>query len=266
LKSDKMSTLVIETVSVTRATHTLLHKISLTATAGQIIGLIGPNGAGKTTLLKAISQLFPYNGQMYWQDQPLQKLTRQQQARLIAYLAQTDEIHWRISVEQVVLLGRLPHAALWTNQTAQDTQAVQAAMQATDVLDLAHREVMTLSTGERARVMLARALAVQAPILLADEPAAALDPYHQLQVMEVLQQYAQQGRMVLVVLHDLTLAARFCEQLVLLHQGKIFAQGAPVNVLSPPHIHQVYQVEAVYGEQAGQTYVLPWSRMPDNTA
>jgi iron complex transport system ATP-binding protein len=130
-----------------------------------------------------------------------------------------------------------------------------------EVLELAGRNVMTLSGGERARVLLARALAVEAPILLADEPVASLDPYHQLQVMELLRDCAKKGAAVLVVLHNLTLAGRFCDRLVLLRAGAVLADGPPGEVLASGVIERAYQVQTIAGTHAGQSYVLPWARL-----
>ena len=121
------------------------------------------------------------------------------------------------------------------------------------------RDVLTLSGGERARVLLARALAVEAPLLLVDEPVAALDPYHQLRIMEVLRAYADEGRTIIAVLHDLTLAARHCDRLILLDNGKVKADGTPSDVLTPENLRETYRIEAKIGE-GGEPFVLPIRR------
>jgi iron complex transport system ATP-binding protein len=139
---------------------------------------------------------------------------------------------------------------------------VTAALRVTETEALRHRTLATLSGGERMRVLLARALAVEAVALVADEPIAALDPYHQLQVMEVLQETARRGTLVVVVLHDLTLAARFCDRLVLLDAGRVVADGSPDVVLSTANLTRVYRVTAVRDTHDSALYVVPWSRHP----
>ena len=141
-----------------------------------------------------------------------------------------------------------------------DARSVERALAATDMTHLGDRIVATLSGGERVRAMLARALAVEAPILLVDEPVAALDPYHQLQVMEVLQDTARRGTAIVAVLHDLTLAARFCDRLVLLLDGRVAVEGDPSAVLAGSKLEQAFQIRVLRGQHLGQNYVVPWSR------
>jgi iron complex transport system ATP-binding protein len=171
-------------------------------------------------------------------------------------------VHWPLTVEHLVGLGRLPYRRLWRQDTNADARAVTAALRATETEALRDRTLATLSGGERMRVLLARALAVEAAALVADEPIAALDPYHQLQVMEVLRETTRQGMLVVVVLHDLTLAARFCDRLVLLDAGCVVADGAPEAVLSAAHLTRVYRVTVVRDTYQGALYVVPWSRHP----
>ena len=171
---------------------------------------------------------------------------------------------WPLQVRDFVALGRLPHQGRWRLASASktDQNAVDAALSAMHLTDMAERHLHALSGGERARARLARAMAVQAPLLLADEPVAALDPYHQLSVMELLRAQCNAGHAVVVVLHDLTLASRFCDRVLLLQGGRAVACGAPRHVLTPAHLQRVYQVQAMHGEHESQGYVLPWRCRP----
>ncbi|MGE0746018.1 MAG: ABC transporter ATP-binding protein [Rhodospirillales bacterium] len=231
---------------------------------GTVVGLIGPNGAGKSTLLRVLAHLQPTAaGAVNLDGRPLGGYDAGERARRIAYLAQGTEVHWPLSVAAVVGLGRLPHRAGARGETAADRAAVARAMAATDVAGLRERSIGALSGGERARALIARALAVEAPLLLADEPTAGLDPYHQLQVMELLRATAGDGRAVVVVLHDLTLAARFCDRILLLDRGAAVADGVPAAVLTAQNLARAYRVEAVHGTRDGAPYVVPWRRCGD---
>lgn len=246
-------------LTVIRAGRRVLDAVSVDIAAGEVVGLIGPNGAGKTTLLRALCGLDPpQSGQVSIQGRPLSALSRVETGRAVAYLAQGGRIHWPMRVDELVALGRLPHRAA----PDADDPAVERALKAADVWRLRARITGSLSGGERARVLLARALAVDAPFLLADEPVAALDPYHQLQVMDVMRASARAGAGVVVVLHDLTLAARFCDRLVLLREARKLADGAPVEVLTSERLGLAYGVSIARGTHEGEAFVLPWRRLP----
>ena len=167
-------------------------------------------------------------------------------------------VHWPLRVEKLVALGRLPHRDPMRPLSGADLDAVGRAMAATDVAQFADRTIATLSGGERLRVLLARAMAVEAPFLLVDEPIAELDPAHQLLVMGFLRRSAQQGVGVVAVLHDLTLAARFSDRVMLLHNGTIVAEGRPANVLSDANLRAAYGITALRGHHDGEPYVIPW--------
>lgn len=222
----------------------ILHGVSANLRGGELVGVIGPNGAGKSTLLRALLGLIPYQGLVRLNDQDLRRLKPQGRAKHIAYLPQSQTVHWPLLVERLVGLGRLPHLGPLSRISAADRAIIAQAMQRADVAHLKDRDATSLSGGERARVMLARALAVGAPALLADEPLANLDPAHQLDVMELLRAEAQGGALVAAVLHDLPLAARYCDRLIMLHQGRIAADGPPQQILTPKLLRAVYELEA----------------------
>jgi iron complex transport system ATP-binding protein len=238
---------------------TLLRSIDLTVCAGEMVGLIGPNGSGKTTLLRILANLrAPDGGTVRYAGQSAAEIGARRLSQQIAYLAQGANVHWPMRVETLVGLGRLPHRRLMQDPNAGDRSAIERAMAACDVRAFRDRIMSEVSGGERVRILLARALAVEAEMLLADEPIAALDPLHQLQVMELLRGTAREGRGVVVVLHDLALAARYCDRLILLSAGSILAEGNPDDVLTDAHIAGAYGVEVVRGQKDGVPYLLPW--------
>jgi iron complex transport system ATP-binding protein len=250
-------TLTLKNLNASLGTTRILRDVSLAFSAGKFTGLIGPNGVGKTTLIRAVAGLIPYEGEITFEGTPVADLSPRTRAQKISYLAQASESHWPLAVERVVALARLPHLTAFTSPTEKDERAIEAAMKLADVEAMRHRDVLTLSGGERARVLLARALAVEADLLLVDEPVAALDPFHQLGVMEGLVSYAASGRTVIAVLHDLSLAARFCDELVLLNNGKVHAQGTPAQVLTKANMADVYRVEAEIKGEGRDLTVTP---------
>lgn len=258
-----MSGLRIEQLSVAIDGKNRVNDLSFALAAGELLGIIGPNGAGKSSLLKAIAHLMPYSGLIEQDAVVLQILTPRQRALRLAYLGQGDSSGWPLLLRDYVALGRLPHRSPWQRSSADDAQAVDAAITQMGLSGLVARRFDQLSGGERARARLARALAVGCPLLLADEPVAALDPFHQLNVMALLRRQCTQGRSALVVLHDLTLASRFCDRLLLLDHGNLIAYGPPRQVLTPKNLQQVYRVHAMLGEHEQEAFVLPWTCRPD---
>ena len=244
----------LDNLSVTLGGRQVVAGISTELTGG-LIGLVGPNGAGKSSLVRAIAGLVPSEGTILIDGK--RALPLRERARRIAYLPQGQAVFWPVTVERLVALGRLPHLAPFERPADTDHAAIERALTRTDLLDLRDRSIDELSGGERARVLLARALAVEAPLLLADEPLAALDPAHQIEVMQLLRAEAARGAAVIAVLHDLTLAARWCDRLLLMDKGQLVADGAPRQVLTAERIDAVYGVSAFIGEAEGEPLIVP---------
>jgi iron complex transport system ATP-binding protein len=218
--------------------------VSAEIPAGQVTCIVGPNGAGKTTLLKAGAGLLPLeSGSCALLGRPLREWSREERARRIAYLPQGGDAAWPVLAEDLVALGRMPHGARLARLAPADREAVARAMERADVRHLANRRVDQLSTGERMRVLFARALATGADLLLADEPAAHLDPAHQLRLMRLLAEEAARGAAVLVTLHELALAAG-CDRVLVLDRGRLAAAGTPGEALSDDVLAKVFGVAA----------------------
>jgi iron complex transport system ATP-binding protein len=231
-------------VSVRLGGRPVVQGANLTLRGGEFVALVGPNGAGKTTLVRALAGLVPSDGTITLGGRALPTLSDRERARHIAYLPQGHSFYWPMPVIAIVMLGRAPHADPFSSNSAEDRAAVTRAMDLTETHEFAERAVTTLSGGERARVALARALATQAPVLLADEPTAALDPRHQLTVMELLRQAAHDGAAILAIMHDLSLAARFADRVVVMDRGALVADGAPAEALAPQRLAAVFGIEA----------------------
>ncbi len=253
--------LAADAISLSRGGRMLLAGVNLQLQAGELVGLIGPNGAGKSTLLQILAGLqTPDSGTVQLQSKPLRKFSARERSRQIAWLEQNGQVNWPLSVERLVALGRLPHLAGWQRPGQADADAIEQAMQATDITQLRTRDATTLSGGERTRVLMARALAAAPNILLADEPVAALDLGHQLQTMELLRDFAQGERACVVVLHELSLAARYCDRLYMLQAGQLASSGSVAEVLSAENLRKVYAVECAVGCD-GVPWIVPVRRV-----
>lgn len=256
-----MVTIRIEGLSARLGRRTVLRDIDATLEPGAVTGIIGPNGAGKSTLMRAMLGLIPaQSGRVTLDGLDITGLTPATRARRIAYLPQGQTLHWPLSVERLIALGRLPHLGPMSRMTTQDRDAIHDAMRRTDVLPLARRNAIELSGGERARVMLARALAVGAPALAVDEPLASLDPGHQIDVMDLLAREAKGGALVIAVLHDLMMAARYCDRLLLIDDGILIADGPPRDVLDEGRLRAVYGIESRVDFTAATPLVVPIGR------
>jgi iron complex transport system ATP-binding protein len=248
----------ITDLSVELGHSTILHDVDLQLESGELVGLIGPNGSGKSTLLRAALGLEKIcSGEVSIRGKTRAAYARRELAQLIAYLPQDHTVHWPLDVRSTVELGREPHLGPFQRLGKADFEVVAEVMRQTDTEKFAGRSVRSLSAGERARVLLARAMAVQAPYILADEPTAALDPRHQLAVMDLLRQQACKGTGVVVVVHDLMLVAQFCTRVCLLDKGAVVANGAPEEVLNNANISQVYGVATERVSVGGQSLVIP---------
>lgn len=253
-------TLAASNLEVRYGDRVAVRPTTLTLRPGELVALVGPNGAGKSSLLKALAGLVAHDGAITWHGE---RLVGRSRARTLAYLPQSPPIHWPLRVRDLVALGRLPHRAFGAAADETDARAVEHALSQADALGFAERPVDRLSVGERARVLLARALAVEAPALLVDEPVAMQDPHHQLRVMTTLRSYAGSQRLVIAVLHDLGLAARFCSRVLLMDSGAVVADGAPATALSAEAIRSHYRVEPLIAEHEGEAVIVPWRALGD---
>ncbi|MFT5657524.1 MAG: iron complex transport system ATP-binding protein [Gammaproteobacteria bacterium] len=223
--------------------------VSLELQQGEVVGLIGPNGAGKSTLLNAIAGLLDSSGEIELSGQNIKQLSRPERARRIALQPQFVESVWALSVHDIVSMGRLP----WGDS---DQTIIQRVIQQTNIQDFAQRHVNELSGGERARVWLARVLANQPRVLLVDEPVANLDIHYQQEVMQILVDYASEGHAVIIAIHDLSLAARYCDRLCLLHQGQQVKTGKVEEVLNRQVLTPVFEVDVYVDLQNSPPVVL----------
>jgi iron complex transport system ATP-binding protein len=248
--------LEVSGLGVTLAGRRVLEDVALAVAPGEFVVVVGPNGAGKTTLLRAISGLIPSRGAIAIGGTPLALLSLAERARRIAYLPQGHVFHWPLPVADVVGLGRLPRGA-GADLSTVDRDAVARAMAATGTTGYAARAVTTLSGGERARVAIARVLATEAPLLLADEPTASLDPHYQLAVGDILRRHVDAGGSVIAVLHDLGLAARIADRIVVIDRGRVVADGKPAAVLTPERLAETFGVTAEVTEIRGAPVIVP---------
>ena len=255
-----MTMLSANNLNVALAGRAVLRDVSLSLSSGHLVALVGPNGAGKTTLLRALAGLIPSEGAIQVGGEALSSLALRERAKRFAYLPQGHIVHWPLPARDIVALGRYPHGVTDPARLSpRDTEVVLRAMQATDVVEFADRRVTELSGGERSRVALARVLAVEAPVILADEPTASLDPRHQIDVMKNLRTAADKDVLVIVVTHDLGLAARFADHVLVLSEGRLASQGAPGEALSEQVLSEVFRISAYRAEYQREAVIVPWA-------
>ena len=237
--------------------------VSCSVRHGEIIGIIGPNGSGKSTLVRLMSGVRrPWRGRIEINGRPLAAYRPRELSRLVAVVPQETTISFPFSVSEVVLFGRTPHLGGFTFESEEDLAAARRAMERTQTADLAHRSIAELSGGERQRVILARALAQEPSILLLDEPSAFLDLRHRVELYDLLADLRQEGMTVVTVLHDLNLAALYCQRLVLLHRGQVVKVGHPTEVMTYATLTEVYGTEiyVALNDITKTLNVLPLSR------
>lgn len=245
-----MTLLSLNSLTVRRGECPVVDDVSFDVAAGEFVGLIGPNGAGKTTLMRGALGLLPYAGQS-----TLAALPERDRAKQAAWMPQARAIAWPMAVDRLVALGRTPYLPRGGRLRAEDREAVDQAIRRMGLENYRDRVATQLSGGEQARVLIARALAQDTPLLMADEPIAGLDPAAQIATMEVFARVARDGHGVIASLHDLGLAARHCTRLILLHRGQKVADGTPAEVLTPQNLSDTFGVRA-YFEQTGDGAVF----------
>ncbi len=221
----------------------VIEGVSLGVSAGELLGLVGPNGAGKSTLLRAVAGLIePEEGEVRLRGAELRAVRRRDRARAIGFVPQDTRVDFPLSVEQIVLLGRHPHGGGMFADGARDYVRAAEALDRVGMLHFRDRAYATLSGGERQLVMLARALCGEPEVLLLDEPVSALDVRHQLLALEIVRDFVAEGGACIVVLHDLNLAARYCDRIVVLDRGRVTMDGEPSRVLQPGPLRDAYRV------------------------
>lgn len=242
-----------------RASTEVLRGVDFTLAPGEVLGLVGPNGSGKSSLLKCLAGLRPLSGgHLLLEGRSLAGYARQEMARAIAYVPQHTGPSMSLRVIDLVLLGRLPHRGRGTAQ--QDQAIALAAIERLALQPLALRHFSDLSGGERQRVLMARALAQQGRLLLLDEPTSDLDLRHQLATLQTVHELSRQrGVGAVIAIHDLALAARFCDRLLMLRAGTVLAAGTPQQVLTPDNVEALFGVSARIGNDGGLPYVIPIS-------
>jgi iron complex transport system ATP-binding protein len=238
-------------------TQKILHGVSFTLAQGEVMSLVGPNGSGKSTLLKCLNRLIkPHHGRVQVDEGDIHRLSLKQLSLKMALVPQSARNIFPFSVFDVVLMGRRPHVN-W-RVGPRDRRAVATVIHDLGLAHLAERQINELSGGEQQKVLLARALAQEPEILLLDEPTANLDIRHQLEVMRLVRELSRQRQLsVLMALHDLNLAARYSDRILMLHQGHVFTDGTPKQVINPANIREVYGVRATIVHNNGRPYIIP---------
>lgn len=250
-------TLTLSQLSTALGKQTVLHDVSIACTKPELIGLIGPNGAGKSTLMRAIAGLQPFSGAMQFNGKPSTDYRADELAKLLAFLPQERIVHWPLIAYDVVMLGRMPHQSGFGKASAHDHEVVKAAMHTMEVASFAERPFDQLSGGEQARLLIARLLAQEPDIIIADEPINGLDPAHQIGLMRIFQTLVAEGKTVITSLHDLSLASYWCDRIVVLKEGQLIADGSPTDVLTAARIRDVYGVETAHLTLPQGSLVVP---------
>lgn len=239
----------------------LLNNISIGIEKGQIIGLIGPNGAGKSTLLKILANILSADsGSYHLAGKAISDYNEKDLAQKVGYLAQNATAHWPLKAQRLIELGRLPYQGVRQKLKPHDNNIIQAAIEKTETAHLLDRVVTTLSGGEQTRVFLARLFAAEPEVIFADEPIAALDPYHQLHIMEILRDHAKKGGTVVVVMHDINLASRFCDQMILMENGAVRCFGSIHELLGDNILTNTFRIKLRMFCEGDSYAIVPWER------
>ncbi|UWG50617.1 ABC-type cobalamin/Fe3+-siderophores transport system, ATPase component [Halalkaliarchaeum sp. AArc-CO] len=224
----------------------ILEDVDVTVDPGTLVGLVGPNGAGKSTLLRAMRALLPIDaGQVRVAGVPVHDRPAREVSRTVATVPQTTTLSFSFTVQQTVEMGRTPHVSRFGTLGPDDREAIRAAMERTEITQFADRSITEVSGGERQRVLLARALAQETPVLFLDEPTASLDVNHAVRTLELVDELVEEGKTVVAAIHDLDLAARYCDELVLLSDGRVQASGPPSEVLTAESLEETFDATAV---------------------
>lgn len=244
-----------EQVEVSYGARKILKEVSINAGEREFVGIIGPNGSGKSTLLKCMYRILkPEKGCIYLDGREMQSMSVRESARKMAVVAQHNYYNFEFSASEVVLMGRAPHKKALERDNARDYEIVEEALKTVGMWEFRQRSFSTLSGGEQQRVILARALAQQTPCLILDEPTNHLDITHQLQLMKLVKQL---DATIISAIHDLNIAAAFCDKLYALKDGEIVGYGTPEEVLTREFIQEVYEVEAeIARDRKGKIHIL----------
>jgi len=257
---------MIQVKSITAGYGSLiaLREVTFDVREGEFVGILGPNGSGKSTLLRVISGIMnPWNGEVWIQGQKISGMGRREIARVLAVVHQEPLFTFEFSVLEIVLMGRNPYLKRFQREGKEDLRVAREVMELTDTLHLENRPIHALSSWERQRVVIARALAQKPKILLLDEPTAHLDIHHQFEILELLNRLNREGLTLLWVSHDLNLASDYCERLFLLKAGRLITSGSPADVLQFEVLREVYQIHSLIEKNpvTGKTFIFPIRRV-----
>ena len=242
----------------------ILHNLTFDVGGGRFVGLLGPNGSGKTTLLRTLGGLLPYRGELVFAGAELRTWKPRRLAQRIAFVRQSVALSFDFSVSELILLGRSPHKKWLDDYGESDREHMKEALAKTDLVGFEGRSVLSLSGGELQRVFLAQALVQESDVLLLDEPTAHLDVHYQFEFMDLVRELVAGGRTAIAVFHDLEMAARYADDILVLREGQVAAEGPPAKVLSASLIAQVFRMDARIDADTGSPvrihYVRPISR------
>lgn len=251
-----------EKLRFNRGKRLILKSMDISLEKSQFIGLIGPNGTGKSTLLRLMAGLMkPNAGTIFFKNQSISEMTALEVAKAITYMPQSTVLDYEFTVSQVVLMGRHPHRKKWQFSQKDDEQQAEKAIKQTGIYHLRDRYITSLSGGERQLVFLAKAIAQQSEVILLDEPTSDLDIYHQVQIAEVIRELVKEGKAVLAAIHDINLATRYCDQLVLMGNGELVARGTPEEVITVQNLMRVFQTHTyTYNDSyIGKRQIIPYA-------